>query len=154
MTIKILAIKEEQEVTITMKVRGEALQAVTKVLSLMAYLGGIGASRGIGVTPEEQEYKHLTAFMDGDGADKISDLKINGELVKPRGKLSKEEVRYEDVAKHSTFEEKEPVGTQYCGICTMYRPHGNNPKLGDCTAVEGTVKYGGWCRLFNRKKSK
>ena len=37
------------------------------------------------------------------------------------------------------------TNAEHCGICTMFR------RPDECTAVAGTVRPSGWCRLFEKK---
>lgn len=78
MSIPIRSSPDPKKVTITFEASGEALTAVARILKLMSHLGDIGAGRLIGVT-DDSEYKQFNAYMDGDGADKLRDVEINGE---------------------------------------------------------------------------
>lgn len=70
---------DDEVVTITFTPRGDAKERVIAMLLLMAKLGSWGCSRTLGVT-DDKEFE--TVDFDGDGADKILDLKVNGEVVK------------------------------------------------------------------------
>lgn len=36
---------------------------------------------------------------------------------------------------------------EHCGICTMFR------RPDECTAVAGSIRASGWCKLFEKKPS-
>lgn len=53
-------------------------------------------------------------------------------------KASKSEAHYRD----------RPKGTERCELCLMFEPpHG-------CSSVVGTISPRGWCKYFERKKSR
>jgi hypothetical protein len=69
---------DDEVVTITFTPRGDAKERVIAMLSLMVKLGGWGCSRTLGVLDDKG---FETIDFDGDGADKILDLKVNGQKV-------------------------------------------------------------------------
>lgn len=73
--------KEAEEVTITLKVRGDAKKRLAELLDGVSYFCAIGASRSWGILDGDKG-EGPKVFFDGDGADKVSDVKINGQPVK------------------------------------------------------------------------
>jgi len=69
---------DDETVTITFTAKGDAKIAVTRMLPLMASLGSMGCSRELGVL-DDKGFKSIG--FDGDGPDKIFDLKVNGSKV-------------------------------------------------------------------------
>ena len=63
-------------VTIECDVTGDGDQGVLKILQFLQWMGSIGASRGL-----DCEGK-LVAGFDGDGADSIPEIRVNGKPVK------------------------------------------------------------------------
>lgn len=76
-----------EEVEVSFKVSGEASTLVPKLLTILAYLGSAGSSRtvtvedipagtlGNGTRIEEGDFQ---IGFDGDGADKLTDIKVDG----------------------------------------------------------------------------
>lgn len=81
MSIPIHSKPDSEKATITFEASGEALTMVARMLKLMAHLGDIGAGRLLGVK-EDSEYEEFNTYLDGDGADKLRDVKINGKPLK------------------------------------------------------------------------
>lgn len=74
------AASDYEKATIDLECRGDMLKAVARILYLVQRLSGIGASRAYGVV-DDTEYKALNVFVDGDGADQMKDVKINGKKL-------------------------------------------------------------------------
>lgn len=86
--LRVTAESYKDEAEISFKVTGEAQYSLPRLLHVMAFLGNVGASRTITVEDvpackslgiEEGDMKF---GIDGDGADKITDIKVNGKIVK------------------------------------------------------------------------
>lgn len=69
---------DDETVTITFTPRGDAKERVIAMLKLMQFLGDAGSSRDLGVI-DDSEFEKIS--FDGDGADKILDLKLNGKKL-------------------------------------------------------------------------
>lgn len=69
----------DETVTVTFTPRGDAKDHVINLLMLLKRLGDYGSSRSVGVH-NDNEYGSVE--FDGDGADMILDLKVNGTLIK------------------------------------------------------------------------
>jgi hypothetical protein len=68
---------EEGFATVTFKIKGDALHSLLKLLKQCEYNGNVGHSFNIEVDPHGGEDKRSVGF-DGDGADKIKDILVNG----------------------------------------------------------------------------
>lgn len=77
--------EDAEEHTITLRTRGDAMPNITRVLQGLRALGSIGASRDIVLDDPVDKLVRIGSF-DGDGPDKIYDLKVDGELVGPMKK--------------------------------------------------------------------
>lgn len=75
------ASKDAEELTITMKVRGDAKKRLAELLDGIAYTCAIGASRQWGILDGDMG-EGPKVYFDGDGADKLIDVKFNGTPVK------------------------------------------------------------------------
>ena len=64
--------------TVTFKVKGDALYSLLKLLKQCERNGDVGHSHSIIVDPEGGKDKRSVGF-DGDGADRIKDIMVNGE---------------------------------------------------------------------------
>lgn len=76
---------EPSDDTITIRCRGDAGQTLAKMLRYMQGIASAGASRAWGVmgyTPKTDPDYTQTFGIDGDGADKITEVRLNGEVVK------------------------------------------------------------------------
>ena len=62
---------------VSLKVRGDGLWSVLRMLRHMQYHGDIGHSYGIVMDPDNSDYTIKTGW-DGDGSDAIKELKVNG----------------------------------------------------------------------------
>lgn len=84
---------KRESVTITFESSGRGKEVVCELLRMVRALGGFGASRMMGVVdedmtnerawhgegPNDYSYPFKHAFVDGDGCDKLFDVKVNGE---------------------------------------------------------------------------
>lgn len=66
---------------VSFKVRGDALVSLLTLLQHCEVIGGCGHSFEIEIDSSNSEYKRRVGF-DGDGSDKIKDIKLNGKEVK------------------------------------------------------------------------
>lgn len=66
----------QDEVEVSFKVRGEANHNVPKLLALLRSVGQIGT--GCTIDVEDNGGQKTSFYFDGDGADKIEDLKVDG----------------------------------------------------------------------------
>src|SRR5579859_2941187 len=71
----------DEEITITMGVRGDAKQKIAELLHYISNACSMGCSRTWGVVNGDRDEDWKVDF-DGDGADKLVDVKINGQKVK------------------------------------------------------------------------
>lgn len=72
-----------EEVTITMRVTGDSKERIAQLLHNISVVCSWGASRKWGIMDADgDEEKKMGVYFDGDGADHISDVKINGQPVK------------------------------------------------------------------------
>jgi hypothetical protein len=62
----------------------DGVKSVIRILQFLQWCGDVGASRGLSC-----DKKPLAGF-DGDGADRINELRVNGKVVEYDKKLSKE----------------------------------------------------------------
>lgn len=69
---------DEGYATVTFKIKGDALHSLLKLLKQCEYNGNVGHSHSIIVDPQGGEDKRSVGF-DGDGADRIKDILVNGE---------------------------------------------------------------------------
>lgn len=80
---RLLAAKDEEQVTITLTCRGEAKQRITALLAGLSYMCAIGCSRKIGSLDDHvDDMAFDPVHFDGDGRDQFWDIKVNGEAVK------------------------------------------------------------------------
>lgn len=68
-----------EEVTITMRTTGDAKQRLAELLHHVSRYCAMGASRAWGPFDDDDTPK---IYFDGDGADHMHDIKINGEHLK------------------------------------------------------------------------
>jgi hypothetical protein len=66
----------KDEVEVTFKVSGEANHNIPKLLALLSSIGQMGT--GCMIDVEDNGGEKTSFYFDGDGADKIEDLKVNG----------------------------------------------------------------------------
>lgn len=65
--------------TVTFRVKGDGLHSLLKILKQCEVMGDQGHSFGIIVDPQGgKDYKRERGF-DGDGADRVKDIMVNGE---------------------------------------------------------------------------
>lgn len=67
----------DKSVTVSFNICGDAKSEVLALLDQLRYNGQVGHSFNIRVD-EEQNENYKTYSFDGDGADRISDIKVNG----------------------------------------------------------------------------
>jgi len=65
---------------VSFRVKGDALHAMLKLLRHCERTGGMGHSFEIVLDPNNSDYRKTVGF-DGDGADRIEDIKVNGESL-------------------------------------------------------------------------
>jgi hypothetical protein len=78
MAIRILGGTKET-LTLELEVSGDAQKAVLKLLLLLSKLGGWGSSRSVGVIDDNEGLEDDTVYFDGDGADKVHIVSVNGQ---------------------------------------------------------------------------
>jgi hypothetical protein len=69
--------KYDEEVEVSFKIKGDGKRSIVEMLDYIAGIGSVGHSFEIVVDPESSEYRETFGF-DGDGADRIDDIKIDG----------------------------------------------------------------------------
>jgi len=69
--------KYDDEIEVSFKIKGDGKSDIVEMLKRISDIGGIGHSFEIVVDPESSEYRETFGF-DGDGADRIDDIKIDG----------------------------------------------------------------------------
>lgn len=72
----------DTEIEVSFKVRGNAKGQVPRLLYLMHCMGSMGCSRSITVEDMGEDGKDVMFYFDGDGADKIDDIIVNGKAYK------------------------------------------------------------------------
>lgn len=82
------SIKFNDMVTLTIQCTREAAASLAPLLLHLKYLGDCGASRDIIVSPDDKSLKASHGF-DGDGADQIERISINGREVKRKEKTDR-----------------------------------------------------------------
>ncbi len=70
---------EEGYATVTFKIKGDALDALLKLIKQCEYMGNIGHSFSIIIDPRGGEDRERTIGFDGDGSDRVKDILVNGE---------------------------------------------------------------------------
>lgn len=74
----------DDESTVTFKIEGEGKHSVLRMLRVLAFLGSVGASRTIVIEDVPRDAKgrieggDMQFGFDGDGADKINDIMVDG----------------------------------------------------------------------------
>jgi hypothetical protein len=68
------------EIEVSFKVKGDAKSEILELLQHCEKIGGWGHSFNIVIDPDLSEYKN-EVYFDGDGADRLFDIKINGKKV-------------------------------------------------------------------------
>lgn len=69
------------EVEVSFRVKGDAKSEMVEMLKYISDIGGVGHSFEIVVDPDLSDYRE-EFFFDGDGADGIDDIKIDGEKTR------------------------------------------------------------------------
>lgn len=72
-----VAAKTEGFSEISFKVKGDAANSLVRMLHHIKSTGSIGHSFQIVVDPDSSEYRETYGF-DGDGADRIDDIRVDG----------------------------------------------------------------------------
>lgn len=72
--------KYDDEIEVSFKVKGDGKISLLKILKFCEHHGITGHSFGIVLDPETKDYT-MKVGWDGDGADRISDLKVNGKKL-------------------------------------------------------------------------
>ena len=72
--------KYDDEIDVSFKVKGDGKISILKILKFCEYHGMTGHSFSIVLDPDSKDYTMKTGW-DGDGADRISDLKVNGKKL-------------------------------------------------------------------------
>jgi len=72
--------KYDDEIEVSFKVKGDGKYSVVKILDYLRRMGDIGHSHSVVLDPEGDDTTKVG--WDGDGADRISDLKVNGKKLK------------------------------------------------------------------------
>jgi hypothetical protein len=72
----------DKKITITMGIKGDAESKIAKLLHHISNHCAMGASRDWGIVDGDSDEKHLRVGFDGDGADKLIDVKVDGKPVK------------------------------------------------------------------------
>jgi hypothetical protein len=70
----------DDEIKVSFKVKGDGKIDILKILKFCEHHGMTGHSFDIVLDPDSNDYK-MTVSWDGDGADSISDLKVNGKKI-------------------------------------------------------------------------
>jgi len=100
---------------ISLRVRGDGLWSVLKLLRHLQINGDIGHSHEV-VSDPERTYKDgkLSVGWDGDGSDGIKDLKVNGKALDTK-KFDKEEMRLERISSRvaSSFVAEKKIKPQW-----------------------------------------
>jgi hypothetical protein len=84
--------KYDDEVEISCKVKGDGKHSILKLLAMCQSTGAMGHSHSIVFDPDSSDYRQSVGW-DGDGADSINDIKVDGK------KLSREDEK--DLTKKS-----------------------------------------------------
>jgi hypothetical protein len=80
--LKTTADTYKDAITVSFTVRGEAKSRIPDLLWLLHCLGSMGCSRGI--TAEGPDDQKINFYFDGDGADKIDDIVVDGKPYEPK----------------------------------------------------------------------
>ena len=70
---------DEGYATVTFKVKGDALHSFLKLLAQCEYMGNVGHSFSIDIDPKGGKDYHKVVGFDGDGADRVKEIMVNGE---------------------------------------------------------------------------
>lgn len=79
-------------VEVSCQVKGDGLWSVLKLLRNFQYHGGIGHSFGVVSDPDMSEYR-MEVGWDGDGADQLKDIKVNGDPLDVK-QFDKDEMKW------------------------------------------------------------
>lgn len=72
--------KYDEEVEVSFRVKGDGKRSILEMLKHIADTGGVGHSFEIVVDPESSDYRQVFGW-DGDGADRIDDIRVDGEAA-------------------------------------------------------------------------
>ena len=70
---------------------GDSLQTIQKLMLALKWCGDVGASRGVTVEEFGNSGKDLKLGFDGDGADRIQSIKLDGKEVKFKDFFTKDD---------------------------------------------------------------
>jgi predicted Rdx family selenoprotein len=68
-------------VTVSFRVKGDALHSFLKLLKQCEYMGSVGHTFKIVIDPEGGKDRKREVGFDGDGADRVKDILVNGDLL-------------------------------------------------------------------------
>lgn len=71
------------EVEVSFTVKGEAAKTIPELLWALHCLGSLGCSRDITIRAYGRDEENVSFAFDGDGSDRLDNLKVNGAIYKP-----------------------------------------------------------------------